>query len=586
MSAPGGSVGWVDTTLREITAPPIGPGVSTEQLAAAATALAACGADYLEVLDPLAALRVLERWGESPWDRLRAVVRMVGSTPVGIYIAGRTLFGDRPVSDDLIRSLVLTAAANGVTRVRVFDPLNHAEALLPAAEAAKEAGIHFTPVLQVGASPDPSDDRWAAEASALAALPGAERICVADGGCYHSPTALAAMVTRVAAATGLPVEVAAVGTGALATPTAIACVAAGAETVYAAVGAAALVGGRPSVETLRAVLADAPRSLSVRRTELAAAAEVVGGCFSGEVLRQAASDANGPALGLAPRVAAGLTARLSRLGRSDCLVAAADEVAAVAIDCGALTVVHPFGEGIAAQACQHAIDGSRWTSIEPVLADAVRGEWGMLRGPVAPAVSAAVESAPAARHEGLMDLAGAVAAAPTGLSEEDVVLWAQFPEPAERLASRRRSIESEAWEGATPALDRDLLETLVSVLQDTGGVEVTVDIHGTRVTARPSGAVAALPAGGAAPVAADPHAGFAKIESPIVGTFYRAANPESAPFVEVGTKISVGQTVCIIEAMKIFNEINAERSGTIREILADNAEPVEFGQPLFLIDPS
>jgi acetyl-CoA carboxylase biotin carboxyl carrier protein len=77
-----------------------------------------------------------------------------------------------------------------------------------------------------------------------------------------------------------------------------------------------------------------------------------------------------------------------------------------------------------------------------------------------------------------------------------------------------------------------------------------------------------------------------EIRSPMIGTFYRAPNPESPSFVEPGDQIKSGQTVCIIEAMKLFNEIETEISGTIVEILVENATPVEFDQPLFLVDPS
>jgi len=77
-----------------------------------------------------------------------------------------------------------------------------------------------------------------------------------------------------------------------------------------------------------------------------------------------------------------------------------------------------------------------------------------------------------------------------------------------------------------------------------------------------------------------------EIKSPMIGTFYNAPNPDSEPFVGVGTKVSKGDTLCIIEAMKLFNEIEAEISGTIVEIKVENASPVEFDQPLFIIDPS
>lgn len=75
------------------------------------------------------------------------------------------------------------------------------------------------------------------------------------------------------------------------------------------------------------------------------------------------------------------------------------------------------------------------------------------------------------------------------------------------------------------------------------------------------------------------------IVSPMVGTFYRAPSPEAPPFVEVGQTVEVGQVVCIVEAMKLMNEIKSEVRGKVAEVLAENAQPVEFGQPLFLVEP-
>jgi acetyl-CoA carboxylase biotin carboxyl carrier protein len=72
----------------------------------------------------------------------------------------------------------------------------------------------------------------------------------------------------------------------------------------------------------------------------------------------------------------------------------------------------------------------------------------------------------------------------------------------------------------------------------------------------------------------------------MIGTFYESPNPESAPFLSVGDQVKAGQTVCIIEAMKLFNEIESEVSGKVVKILVDNSSPVEFDQPLFLVDPS
>ncbi len=102
--------------------------------------------------------------------------------------------------------------------------------------------------------------------------------------------------------------------------------------------------------------------------------------------------------------------------------------------------------------------------------------------------------------------------------------------------------------------------------------------------AQPSPAPAAAPPpAGTAP---SDEAGLVAIESPMVGTFYSASSPEKPPFVNVGGSIGPDTVVCLIEAMKIFNEIKAERSGTIERVLIKNGQPVEFGQRLFLVRPS
>jgi len=74
------------------------------------------------------------------------------------------------------------------------------------------------------------------------------------------------------------------------------------------------------------------------------------------------------------------------------------------------------------------------------------------------------------------------------------------------------------------------------------------------------------------------------VKSPMVGTFYRSANPNSPPFAEVGTQVKEGQTLCIVEAMKLMNEIESDKAGTVKAVLVENGQPVEYGQPLFVIE--
>ena len=99
--------------------------------------------------------------------------------------------------------------------------------------------------------------------------------------------------------------------------------------------------------------------------------------------------------------------------------------------------------------------------------------------------------------------------------------------------------------------------------------------------------VAAAPvAAPSAPESKDDDSKYVTIKSPIIGTMYRKPSPDKPTFVEVGSEVKVGDTVCIIEAMKLFNEIESEVSGKIVKVLVDDSTPVEFDQPLFLVDPS
>jgi acetyl-CoA carboxylase biotin carboxyl carrier protein len=117
-----------------------------------------------------------------------------------------------------------------------------------------------------------------------------------------------------------------------------------------------------------------------------------------------------------------------------------------------------------------------------------------------------------------------------------------------------------------------------------GGAPIAAPTPAQTIVAAPVAAAPAAPAAGpaSAPVPAPPEEGHA-VKSPMVGTFYRTPSPDAKPFVEVGQQVKEGQTICIIEAMKLMNEIECDKSGTIKAILVENGQPVEYGQPLFII---
>ena len=151
-------------------------------------------------------------------------------------------------------------------------------------------------------------------------------------------------------------------------------------------------------------------------------------------------------------------------------------------------------------------------------------------------------------------------------------------------------------------MDLRKLKKLIDLVEESGIAEIEVTegeekVRITRSLAAPQAVYAAAPTVAAAPAIAPaaPVAAAAPAEapardlskaqtSPMVGTFYRAPGPNAPVFVEVGQSVNAGDTLCIIEAMKLMNEIEAERSGVVKEILVENGQPVEYGEPLFIIE--
>ena len=143
-------------------------------------------------------------------------------------------------------------------------------------------------------------------------------------------------------------------------------------------------------------------------------------------------------------------------------------------------------------------------------------------------------------------------------------------------------------------MDLRKLKTLIDLVSESGvaELEITEGDDRVKIVNRVGAApvVAAAPAAAPAPAATSESAAAPvvaedtrTINSPMVGTFYRAPSPGAKPFADVGQKVKAGDTVCIIEAMKLLNEIETEYDGVIKEILVENGQPVEFGQPLFVI---
>jgi oxaloacetate decarboxylase alpha subunit len=229
------------------------------------------------------------------------------------------------------------------------------------------------------------------------------------------------------------------------------------------------------------------------------------------------------------------------------------------------------------------------------------GTYGQTPHPIDPAVARALElvdgatPAPEALKalEEVRDEADGLAS-----SEEELLLLALFEDRAEPLLrairERGRGSSESLQASGLDARRAERIRDLIAIVQETGIGEVTIEEGETKVTVRQTEERLDLPMAPtpspAEPVAADgdaasPPADFIRVESPMVGTFYRASEPGAAPFVEVGDPVGPGQTLCILEAMKLMNEVKAEGEAVVRRICVENAAAVEYGQLLFELEP-
>src|SRR5262249_10241258 len=185
-------------------------------------------------------------------------------------------------------------------------------------------------------------------------------------------------------------------------------------------------------------------------------------------------------------------------------------------------------------------------------------------------------------------------------SEEELVLIAMFGTDAEELLKvirARHSRDSVLIAEDADAERGERIRELVKIVQESGVGEIEIEDEGMRVSVRradeppptlsiPLAATVETELGSStSPATTDALDGVTRVESPMVGVFYRSPSPGAPAFVDVGDTVVPGQVLCILEAMKLFNELKAEAAGVIRTIHAENGQPVEFGELLFELEP-
>jgi oxaloacetate decarboxylase (Na+ extruding) subunit alpha len=589
----------VDTTIRLLSQEPLAGKVPTAELLRLAEVLDGAGFAVLEISGGGVFDTAVRRGVESPWERIRALKART-STPLGLALRGRFLVGSRPVGADFVRRFVASAAENGIDVFRLHDPLNDVSNLREPGEAIVEAGKEFHAGLVYSPGDPGAIDMLAEQAKELPEI-RATRALVHDPSGGLEPHQAAELVGRVKEASGLPVGFYCQGAGGAGLADSLEAARAGADLIACAVYPLALSLHRVAGESLASALAGMGMETGLDVAKLWEASDLVDEHIGDEIITPHAPRlaVRAAEYDLPTGLVAALDTHLRAHAADDRLLETLDELQQIRRETGWPPLAAPIGQILASQALIHVLSARRYGTVVDEFRSLVQGGFGSPPGTIDPAVERAVTLV----TDGAVPLqedpptAEDVRAEAEGLaaSEEELVLIALFGQEAEALLRtiRARHTRDDRGETVLEETREQRIRELVRIVQESGIGEVEIEDEGMRVSVRraderPALQVAAPLATAAEaelPVVSAPDTGTFKVESPMVGVFYRSPEPGKPAFVEVGDAVAPGQTLCLLEAMKLFNELKADSAGRVVAIHAENGKPVEFGQLLFELEP-
>jgi oxaloacetate decarboxylase alpha subunit len=588
----------VDTTIRLLSQEPLAGKVPTAELLRLAEVLDQAGFACLEVSGGGVFDTAVRRGVESPWERIRGLKART-TTPLGIALRGRFLVGSRPVGADFVRRFVSAAAENGIDVFRLHDPLNDVSNLREPGEAIVGAGKEFHAGLVYSPGGDGAIDKLVEQAKELPEIK-ATRALVHDPSGGLEPHQAAELVGRVAEASGLPVGFYCQGAGGSGLADSIEAARAGADLIACAIYPLALSLHRVAGESLASALAGMGLDTGIDVARLWEASDLVDEHVGDEIVTPHAPRlaVRAAEYDLPTGLVAALDTHLRAHAADDRLLETLEELQTIRRETGWPPLAAPIGQILASQALIHVLSARRYGTVVDEFRALVQGGFGSPPGTIDPTVERAVsllsdglplEEDPPTAEDVRQEAEGLAA------SEEELVLIALFGDEAEALLRTIRARHTRDDRGETTLEDtrEERIRELVRIVQESGVAEVEIEDEGMRVSVRRADDRPALQV--ATPLAEDEladlpllpasAAGPIRVESPMVGVFYRAPEPGQPPFVEVGDVVAPGQTLCLLEAMKLFNELKADAAGRVLAIHVETSSPVEFGQLLFELEP-
>ncbi len=577
---------------------------------------------------------------EDPWERLRTIREIVKKTKLQMLLRGQSLVGYTHYPDDIAYKFVEKAAENGIDIFRVFDALNDIRNLEVPIKAVKRTGKHVQACVVYTISPVHSNRQFLETALRLKDM-GADSICIKDMAGLLAPYASFELVSLFKQNLGLPVQLHTHYYGGLAIATLIKAAEAGVDMIDTASVPMAFGSSQPPVETVVRVLQESEWDTGLdlhKLFEIANHFEQIRKHKGFERGVTRITDMQVFEHQIPGGMITNLYSQLEEQKAADRIDEVLAEIPKVREDLGYPPLVTPTSQLIVIQAVANILARERYKLCSREVKQYARGFYGKPPAPLREEVLKKIvgeEEIISVRPADLLEPGWEKAVQETARwseSEEDALTYALFPQPAIKFFEYRRDMgledipqiqttdevaagmaveEKIAAAPPRPAPARikkrlavegdedmniDDIRELMLMLDQSSIVEMEVEKDGFRVMLKKPGAQQGSPAPAAAPREAAPAPVYAEpaaaeipenlveVVAPMVGTFYAAPSPDASPYVRVGEQVKPGQTLCIVEAMKLMNEIKSEVSGVIAGILVENGEPVEYGQIMFVIE--
>ena len=527
--------------------------------------------------------------GEDPWERLRALKKAMPNTPQQMLFRGQNILGYRHYADDVVEKFVERAAVNGIDVFRVFDAMNDPRNLETAIRAVIKQGKHAQGSISYTVSPVDTIAKWVELGKRVEDM-GSHSLCIKDMAGLLSPYVAYELVGRLKKALSIPIHLQCHATTGMSTATYVKAIEAGADNVDTAISSMSLTYGHSPTESLVAIMAESEQATGL---DMALLQEISD--YFREVRKKYAKF-EGSLKGIDARiilaqVPGGMLTNMENQLREQNALHKMDqvleEIPRVREDLGFIPLVTPTSQIVGSQAVINILTGERYKSMTKETAAVLKGEYGATSAPVnkelqkkvlngADPITCRPADLLAPEMEKLTgELRQIVSEKGIALAEnevEDVLTYALFQQVGLKFIENRGN--PAAFEPAPTAEDVSSKPSApAAVVGETftvtgGGQTFVVQV------AKASGAVAAAAAAAAGATAGDaaPVSGEA-MGAPLAGNIWKVE-------VQPGQEVEEGDLLFILEAMKMENEVFAERSGVIAEVLVKEGDAVDADQPL------